>query len=294
MRKLALNSWSLCGALLVLPLLFSGCTSTGSAPIKDSSLNSSSSSAPGAALGGATHTVRAGETLLAIARQHGLSARDLAAWNGITNPNQIHVGQELRLSASGTVNSGVESRPIGTDAPEAVEVRPVASAGAAGGSQVKGGKVPYSDSAWSQAQGAEVNSVPAPVKPLEEHTATAGTGEWIWPVNGRMISAFSDASKGIDVAAKAGDPVLAARAGKVAYAGSGLRGYGKLVIVSHEGEFLSAYAHNQSILVKEGDTVTQGQKIAEVGNTDTDRVKLHFEIRRQGRPIDPTKFLPAR
>ena len=118
---------------------------------------------------------------------------------------------------------------------------------------------------------------------------------WIWPASGKVIGQFSEAgSKGLDIGGKAGDAVIAAGDGKVVYAGTGLRGYGKLIIVKHNATFLSAYAHNQNLLVKEGQTVSKGQKIAEMGNTDADQVKLHFEVRRQGKPVDPMKYLPPR
>ena len=118
--------------------------------------------------------------------------------------------------------------------------------------------------------------------------------DWLWPASGKIITGFSDTGnlKGIDIAGKAGQPVVASAAGKVVYAGTGLRGYGKLVIVKHNNTFLSAYAHNRDLLVKEGQQVTRGQKIAEMGNTDSDEVKLHFEIRRLGKPVDPLKYLP--
>ena len=118
--------------------------------------------------------------------------------------------------------------------------------------------------------------------------------DWAWPTKGKIISGFSDTAnlKGIDIAGTAGQAIHASAAGRVVYAGSGLRGYGKLIIIKHNATYLSAYAHNREILVKEGQQVTRGQKIAEMGNTDADQVKLHFEIRRQGKPMDPTKYLP--
>jgi len=118
---------------------------------------------------------------------------------------------------------------------------------------------------------------------------------WIWPANGKTLATFSEGgNKGVDIAGKTGDPVIAAGDGKVVYSGTGLRGYGKLVIIKHNNTYLSAYAHNQNILVKEGQSVSKGQKIAEMGNTDADQVKLHFEVRRQGKPVDPLKYLPPR
>jgi lipoprotein NlpD len=118
--------------------------------------------------------------------------------------------------------------------------------------------------------------------------------EWAWPAKGRIVSGFSDTAnlKGIDIAGAAGQAVSASAPGRVVYAGSGLRGYGKLIIIKHNATYLSAYAHNREILVKEGQQVARGQRIAEMGNTDADQVKLHFEIRRLGKPIDPTKYLP--
>jgi lipoprotein NlpD len=118
---------------------------------------------------------------------------------------------------------------------------------------------------------------------------------WLWPASGPLLAGFDEArNKGLGIGGKAGDPVLAAADGRVVYAGSGLRGYGNLVIVKHNATYLTAYAHNQALLVKEDQVVRRGQKIAEMGSTDADRVKLHFEIRRQGKPIDPSRLLPAR
>ena len=118
---------------------------------------------------------------------------------------------------------------------------------------------------------------------------------FIWPGNGAVIAGFDEAkNKGLDLGGKAGDPVVAAADGRVVYAGAGLRGYGNLIILKHNNTYLSAYAHNQTLLVKEDQTVRKGQKIAEMGNSDADRVKLHFEIRRQGKPVDPAKYLPPR
>ena len=118
---------------------------------------------------------------------------------------------------------------------------------------------------------------------------------FIWPAQGNLVNGFDESrNKGLDIAGKSGDPVLAAADGRVVYAGSGLRGYGNLIILKHNNTYLTAYAHNQTLLVKEDQDVRRGQKIAEMGNTDADQVKLHFEIRRQGKPVDPARFLPAR
>jgi lipoprotein NlpD len=131
-------------------------------------------------------------------------------------------------------------------------------------------------------------------KPAPEPADGDEKVDWSWPAKGRIVTGFSEAAnlKGIDIAGTAGQPVAASAGGKVVYAGTGLRGYGKLIIVKHNAMYLSAYAHNKEILVKEGQQVAKGQKIAEMGNTDADQVKLHFEIRRHGKPVDPLRHLP--
>ena len=137
---------------------------------------------------------------------------------------------------------------------------------------------------------ARVEPKPAPAPPPEGDEKV----DWVWPAKGKVVTGFSEAAslKGIDIAGSSGQPVTASAGGKVVYAGTGLRGYGKLIIIKHNGTYLSAYAHNKEILVKEGQQVAKGQKIAEMGSTDADQVKLHFEIRRQGKPVDPMRYLP--
>jgi lipoprotein NlpD len=263
----------------------------------------------------AGYVVKKGDTLYSIARAHGVEQKDLAAWNGIQNPTQIALGQQLQVTppraetapaaASGAVAGGAVVQPIAQ--PADVEVRPIASKPLPEAStallkrEPKGGKVPYSEEALAKAKGA--TPTPAVEAPIVVASAAAapvapavpGAIEWSWPHNGKVLATFVEgSSKGLDIAGNPGDPVLAAAPGKIVYAGVGLRGYGKLVIVRHNAEFLSAYAHNSAILVKEGDTVARRQKIAEVGSTDADSPRLHFEIRRQGKPTDPLKFLPAR
>jgi len=140
-----------------------------------------------------------------------------------------------------------------------------------------------------------VAAAPAP-EPTPAPAAGGDDGAaFIWPASGPLLAGFDEArNKGYDIGGKAGDPVLAAADGRVVYAGAGLRGYGNLVILKHNNTYLTAYAHNQTLLVKEDQTVRKGQKIAEMGSTDADRVKLHFEIRRQGKPVDPARYLPSR
>jgi lipoprotein NlpD len=238
------------------------------------------------------YTVRPGDTLMRIGLETGQSWRDLARWNKLDNPNQIEVGQVLRVipPVSGTSGgssaapepaaSGVVTRPIGA---ASVTVSPVPAGSAAS-----------SASATAPAAASSVASKPEEAKPDASAAADAGIS-FIWPASGAVIAGFDEQkNKGIDIAGKPGDPVVAAADGRVVYAGAGLRGYGNLVILKHNNTFLTAYAHNQTLLVKEDQTVRKGQKIAELGASDADRPKLHFEIRRQGKPVDPAKYLPPR
>ncbi len=266
----------------------------------------------------ATHTVKRGETLASIALQYGLDYRELAAWNSIVNPNRLEVGRVLVLAAP-TGSSSTASvttpitTPLATPGPP-LESRPLANTPTAK-VEPRASKVPFSDRALSQMNAVESGpsplagdapppivatappNAPATPAPPEPEKASPGTDgedvDWIWPAKGKVIAAFNDASKGMDIAGKKGAPVLAAASGRVVYAGAGLRGYGKLVIIKHNETWLSAYAHNDNILVKEQQDVRKGQKIAEMGSSDADQVKLHFEVRRQGKPVDPVKVLPA-
>ena len=230
------------------------------------------------------YTVKPGDTLIRVGLDHGQNWRDIARWSGLDNPNVIEVGQVLRVTPPGA-----------SVAAEGVVVRPVSQTQIAQPSQV----APPPPAAVKPAP-AVVAVAPAPAAPQVVPAAPAdATAEeslgFMWPAQGSLIASFDEAkNKGLDIAGKAGDPILAAADGRVVYAGSGLRGYGNLIILKHNNIFLTAYAHNQTLLVKEDQTVKRGQKIAEMGNTDADQVKLHFEIRRQGKPVDPAKFLPAR
>lgn len=253
------------------------------------------------------YTVRKGDTLIQIALDFGQNYRDLVAWNNLANPNDIKVDQMLRVlppeggaqTGSVATSSGVEVRPLTPG--------PAQGASAPNKTTPKGEKRPYSDGALAELQ--KLDTAPAvpsvakaePSKPIEKvpdvpqvPPADDENIAWIWPADGKIISHFGEGKRGIDIAGKMGQPVLAAGSGKVLYAGSGIRGYGNLVIVKHSNNLLSAYAHNKTIFVKEDQNVTKGQKIAEMGNSDSDEVKLHFEIRQQGKPVDPSKFLPSR
>ena len=281
----------------------------------------STGATPGAATPG--YTVKKGDTLHGIALDQGLSYRDLAAWNGIENPNKILVGQQLRLTPPEANSQVASTRAVMGPVP--VEARALDGSSANTDKlkrEPKGGKQPYSEAALARLQQGEAPPVasiapetktevslppkpvsmpasPAPaMPPAAAPPATTQANDavdWVWPASGKLIAMFVEGTnKGIDIAAKTGDPVMAAASGKVVYAGTGLRGYGKLVIVKHSPMFLSAYAHNSQILVKEGQNVARGQKIAEAGSTDSEQPELHFEIRRQGKPVDPLKHLPGR
>ena len=203
------------------------------------------------------YSVRPGDTLTKIALDHGQAWRDIAKWNGLDNPNVIEVDQVLRVA------------PLPVETKVAAAPKPAAAS-------------------------PQQSPQPAPQAPSTSNNAEDGL-TFAWPHSGQILAGFDEAkNKGLDFAGKAGDPVLAAADGKVVYAGSGLRGYGNLVILKHNNTYLTAYAHNQSLLVKEDQAVVKGQRIAEMGSSDADRVKLHFEIRKQGKPVDPSKFLPSR
>ncbi len=208
------------------------------------------------------HTVLPGETLYAIAWEYGHDYRDLAAANDIAPPYRIYPGQKIVLNSE----LRVVKRPTVTE--QSIPTIAVAK-----------------------------TTVPdKPLIKVEVPATTAMAGAWRWPAQGKVIKAFSTKeyafNKGLDIAGSLGAPIYAAQNGKVVYSGGGLRGYGQLLIIKHNDTFLSAYAHNHRLLVKEGESIKQGQVIAQMGQSDTDRVKLHFEIRKNGQPVDPSLFLP--
>ncbi|MDP1995749.1 MAG: peptidoglycan DD-metalloendopeptidase family protein [Gallionella sp.] len=244
------------------------------------------------------HVVQKGDTLYSIAFNYGFDYHELAELNGIQDPTMIQIGQQIRLFPG-------SARPI--IPPAAVEIKPILPAVR---EQPRLAKYEYSDAAMAQIEKVQqlaqpvttvAESKPKPEPKPETRTDNAAdTGddealEWSLPAQGKLVAEFSESAnrKGIDIAGKLGQPIFASAPGKVVYSGSGLRGYGKLVIIKHNKTYLSAYAHNDQVLVKEGQSVTRGQKIAEMGNTDTDQVKLHFEVRRFGKPVDPAKYLPS-
>jgi len=293
------------------------------------------------------YTVKKGDTLYSIALDHGQGYRDVAAWNGLTDPNLIRVDQQLRVRPPADWKEppedeeGVVARPVApppqieakalepppvkkapkavklayseqalaqlrgvrfkpssalaprtprTEAPAGAIDRPAAAAGtpAAAGAQTQ----PAAEPSKPAALGGEEPGKPARIAASEP---AGGVLAWSWPARGPLLHGFSQGSnpKGIAIGGEAGQPILAVAAGKVVYSGSGLRGYGKLVIIKHDATYLSVYAHNRQLLVKEGERVARGQKIAEMGSSDAERPELHFEIRRLGKPVDPLQYLPA-
>ncbi|MCB1895797.1 MAG: peptidoglycan DD-metalloendopeptidase family protein [Zoogloeaceae bacterium] len=292
---------------LVLSLALGACTTRVAAPVSDRAATESIPAAPREAQPG-YYIVQQGDTLHKIAQQHGVSLADLTDWNTFENPDRLEVGREIRV----TPPEGVVVRPISPDGP--VEVAPPGDgtqAPSPAPPDVKSGPVggvqPYSDEAWAAVRGGSAGPTPSatpepapvepatPVPPPTESRRVDGIS-WSWPNNGKLVGGFSQSStrKGLDIAGSTGEPVYAAATGKVVYAGTGLRGYGKLVIIKHDSNYLSAYAHNDQLMVKEGQSVSKGQQIATLGSTDSDTPKLHFEIRRQGKPVDPSRYLPAR
>ena len=244
------------GALLLCALvLLAGCANQSGNRAPVTDLNSGSTAVA------RTYVIKPGDTLNKIARANGIDEATLLRLNKLVNPNRLIVGQTLRLS-EGTEPAAAAPRPTTMSKPE---TRPL-------------------DAAASSSQVSETTT-PA---------ADAGLISWGWPANGKVIQGFTQTTKGIDIAGNAGDAIEAAANGKVMYAGNGVRGLGNLIIVNHDNGFITAYAHNRTLLVKAGQEVKKGAKIAEMGQTDAASVRLHFEVRRQGTPVDPLQYLPSR
>lgn len=293
------RSW-FAGVTLAFVLVIAGCsTPRGPAPVED---RGTMSRAPSAAVPGGSpittdangkplagienygkpgyYAVRPGDTIRRIGADTGQRWQDIVRWNNIDNPDLIEVGQVLRVIPPNGTAVAV-APPVSTPPSEGATTKPVTPTPAL---------VP-STPASSPAR------PPVTASPSAPGSGNSGDEDlgWIWPASGSLIAGFDEAkNKGYDISGKAGDPVLAAADGRVVYAGAGLRGYGNLIILKHNNTYLTAYAHNQTLLVKEDQSVQKGQKIAEMGNSDADRVKLHFEIRRQGKPVDPSRYLPGR
>lgn len=275
-----------------------------------------------------SHIVKKGDTLFGIGLEYGLDYKEIAAANNIAPPYPIKIGQKIDLSSfktkpaaaieetsateDGVVITPMKTEPVVMGDKPVAETRPAPSAVTPVLTEPKAVREPYSLEALNRATPSPIAVKPAETKPTETKPAEAKPAEtkpadtkpdsvspaddesitWTWPTQGKVAAGFNEASnKGIDIAGTTGQAILAASSGKVIYTGSDLRGYGKLVIVKHNKTYLSVYAHNSKIVAKEGQIVTAGQKIAEMGNTDSSTVKLHFEIRRLGKSVDPAKYL---
>jgi lipoprotein NlpD len=230
------------------------------------------------------YTVKPGDTLIRIGLDHGQSSRDLARWNSLENPNRLEIGQVLRVTPPAAAAASANTRPV---AQATATQSPLTQ-------QAPADRTP----APAAAASAPLAAASAPASAPAANAAGASADDniaWGWPSNGPVLAGFDEVkNKGVDIGGAAGDPVLAAADGRVVYVGAGLRGYGNLIILKHNNTYLTAYAHNQTLLIKEDQSVRKGQKIAEMGSSDADRVKLHFEVRRQGKPVDPVKYLPPK
>jgi lipoprotein NlpD len=218
------------------------------------------------------YIVKRGDTLYSIALDHGADYREVAQWNKLDDPTKIWIGQQLRVTPPAGQAQVAAVRPI-----ERLEARPLKEEPAKKGEEPPARKV----------------EPPRSVVPPRAATPMAAASLFGWPAKGRVLAEFAEPRrKGIDIDGKPGDPVMAAAAGRVTYVGSGIQGMGKLVVIKHENGFITVYAHNSGIFVKEQQSVTRGQKIAEIGSTDADRPKLHFQIRKGAAPVDPMLYLP--
>jgi len=256
-------------------------------------------------------TVVPGDTLYSIAWENGRDYRELARWNQIPAPYIIKPGQQLRVAPPGGKRNTTKASKRSDSAvreklpePDTID-RNEGSAQAATIPTQKPVSKPSGSNARQKADrpaphgnaGSARTKSPSPSGKSVATTSgrQSTSGRWTWPTDGKLMNQYGKSdSKGLDISGTRGEPVRAAADGRVVYQGSGLRGYGQLIIIKHNDEFLSAYAHNDRIHVKEGEAVKRGQKIADMGSTGTDRVKLHFEIRRHGAPVDPLKYLPRR
>jgi len=231
--------------------------------------------APVSAVPEGHYLVKKGDTLYSIALEHGSDYREVAQWNNLTDPTRILAGQVLRVTPPDVAVTAPPGAPVvGKIGSRSVESRPLET-------------TPLPSIAATPKP-----TPPAPPAPAAPAVATSG--EFIWPAKGKVLSNFAEPrSKGIDIDGRPGDPILAAAAGRVTYTGSGIPGLGKLVVIKHDNGFITVYAHNRDIMVKEQQNVSRGQKIAELGSSDSDRPKLHFQIRKGSAAVDPLRYLPA-
>lgn len=315
-------------ARLAVVLVIAGCAARGPAPVDERRSSALAAPKPPVAQVAPTpssaaprgeYVVKRGDTLYSIALEQGVDYRELARWNRIDDPSKLRLGQSLRITvpeAPPTATAGA-ARGVG-----AVEARPLDRPALTQSAAVETGmktspkavRLPYSEQNLALLSKGEpapgtTPKPPAPVpqvavaapkpepqkpEPVKPEARDPEAIEFVWPAKGKLLAGFSEpGNKGVDIAGRAGDAIVAAAAGRVIYTGSGIRGLGKLIVIRHENNFQSVYAHNREILVKEGQTVARGEKIAELGDTDADTPKLHFEIRKSGKPVDPARYLPS-
>lgn len=304
--------------LVPLALLLAACTSTpnhapvversGEAPVEVVAPASEAPATKASTEVRASYIVKRGDTLLRIAFDHGQSYSDLVVWNNLKNPNDIKVDQVLWIAPPD--GTGVKTNAINTTS--GIEIRSLTPINPATNKSVpKGDKRPYSEvnlvemhalntqaPSSTLSPAVKVDATATALKPAEKVAEKAPMPEaidWIWPTDGKLMTITAEQkNKGIDIAGKLGQDVVAAAPGKVIYEGNAMRGYGNILIIKHANNYLSAYAHNKQNLVKEGQSVSKGQRIAEMGDTDAESVRLHFEIRQAGKPVEPLKLLPIR
>jgi lipoprotein NlpD len=306
--------------VLIAGALLAGCgTSLNRAPVEDRSAARGAATAPAGATTPATtsegpgkpvagienlgkpgfYAIKPGDTLIRVALENGQSWRDIARWNNIDNPNVLEVGQVLRVvppgvdasaaAARGVTVAKVDTRPLDAKPVNGAASAPAAAPTTAPTATTTSAPTPPVTAPAPVAAATSPPSPPAAPRDADDEVA------WAWPSTAAVAAPFDEGrNKGLVFTGKPGDPVLAAADGRVVYAGSGLRGFGNLVIVKHNNSYLTAYAHNQTLLVKEDQSVRRGQRIAEMGSTDAERVQLLFELRRLGKPIDPARLLPPR
>lgn len=280
-------------ALNPAPVVSTSATPVGATPAPAASAVALAALPPG------SYRVQRGDTLRSIAHRFGHSWQELAGWNQLSNPNVIEVGQVLRVVPPSTSAAPAAVASSGPGAAQTFALAPLGASASAPASRPQPAAARSTPAASAPARhvasAATAASAPKSVASAAAPTAHAGGLVWAWPAQGRVLKGFNGStSKGLDIAGDAGDPVRAAAGGKVVYAGNELRGFGNLVIVKHDTEYISVYAHNQKLLVKDGQDVHRGQTIALMGSSDAPRVELHFEVRLRGKPIDPTQVLPAR
>lgn len=276
-------------ALALVVALLTGCSYGGIAPVE----SASATPAPRSSARPAAYVVKRGDTLYSIAWRYRFDYRALAAWNAIREPYTIYPGQKLRLSQPPRTAATRTTQPSpGTSGSGARKPLPPPVRGKTNSTQASGTPARSTSKASKSKKTVSAGSL----KKHDKEAAKEGNApvkRWYWPAKGKVVTPFSrSGGKGIDIAGKFGQSVVAASNGQVVYSGSGLIGYGQLIIVKHNKRYLSAYAHNNKILVKEGDTVRGGQRIAEMGRSGSNRAMLHFEIRKDGKPIDPIRYLP--